>query len=230
MGRLRRQDLEPEDHVDGTAAYAAWAAPKTKRRRPSGTRALPPRRVAARRPAAASSAAAAPSSSSAAAPSVSANSWLKVRTKVEAQLHEEGLENRWYTAKVLGVPADGVVKVRFDELLAEEGAGKLVQVVPVADVRPEPPDETEEVRKAAWLDALHDGTLCEAYKDDAWWPSIVRKVPSSRRGQATVFVDFQGFESDVNNETGWRNATLSLAEIRPRWVWAATGRWAVEHD
>ena len=45
------------------------------------------------------------------------------RTKVEAQLHEEGLENRWYTAKVLGVPADGVVKVRFDELLAEEGAG-----------------------------------------------------------------------------------------------------------
>ena len=48
-----------------------------------------------------------------------------------------------------------------------------------------------------------------------------------------MFVDFQGFESDVNNETGWRNATLSLAEIRPRWVWAAgaaTGRWAVEHD
>ena len=47
------------------------------------------------------------------------------------------------------MPADGVVKVRFDELLEEEGAGKLVQVVPVADVRPEPPDETEEVRKAA---------------------------------------------------------------------------------
>ena len=162
---------------------------------------------------------------------MSANSWLKVRTKVEAQLHEEGLESRWYTAKVLGVPADGVVKVRFDELLAEEGAGKLVQVVPVADVRPEPPDETEEVRKAAWLEALHDGTLCEAYKDDAWWPSIVRLVPSSRRGQATVRVDFQGFEHDVRNETGWRNATLSLAEIRPRWVWAAaTGRWAVEHD
>ena len=164
-----------------------------------------------------------------AAPSVSANSWLKVRTKVEAQLHEDGLENRWYTAKVLGVPADGVVKVRFDELLAEEGAGKLVQVVPVADVRPEPPDETEEVQKAPWLEALHDGTLCEAYKDDAWWPSIVRLVPSSRRGQATVRVDFQGFEHDVRNETGWRNATLSLAEIRPRWVWAA-GRWAVEHD
>ena len=152
--------------------------------------------------------------------------------QVEAQLHEEGLENRWYTAKVLGVPADGVVKVRFDELLENEGAGKLVQVVPVADVRPEPPDETEEVRKAAWLEALHDGTLCEAYKDDAWWPSIVRLVPSSRRGQATVRVDFQGFESDVRNETGWRNATLSLAEIRPRWgaAEAATGRWAVEHD
>ena len=56
--------------------------------------------------------------------------------ELEAQLHEEGLENRWYTAKVLGVPADGVVKVRFDELLENEGSGKLVQVVPVADVRP----------------------------------------------------------------------------------------------
>ena len=107
----------------------------------------------------------------------------------------------------------GEVKVKYEELL-EEDETNVVEVVPLAHVRPKPPavarDGVSRLDKVAWLAALPEGTAAEVYKDDAWWAAAF--VRASDEGYTIRYLTlWEGENGDEQVPTDC---------IRPLWQFA----------
>ena len=101
-------------------------------------------------------------------------------------MFEEGFLGQRFSATVQSLHAEsGVARVCFDELLADEeaGGGKLVEDKAFALLRPKPPQETASLHRAEWLASLHEGSLLDAYVQDAWWEATHQGAVSLLQGE-----------------------------------------------
>ena len=95
-------------------------------------------------------------------------------------MDEDDYRGRWYAAEVAEVvPASDGVKVRYDELLEDDGETHLVETLAHWQLRPEPPRQTAPERKA-WVEKLTGGhPAVDVYFEDAWWPAAVTECQLS---------------------------------------------------
>ena len=67
--------------------------------------------------------------------------------------------------------------------MSQGGGGKLVEDKAFALLRPTPPPETTSLHRAEWLASLHEGSLLDAYVQDAWWEATHEGAVSLLQGE-----------------------------------------------
>ena len=138
--------------------------------------------------------------------------------RCEVTPSEEGFQGAWFSATVVSgacslLTVDAQVEVRFDDLFSDNsGSEPLLEMTPVRNVRPQPPESPIDFHEAAV-----PGDALELWHDGAWWRVVLR----CKRAASTTSALFVVCYEPANIEH-----CVGLERLRPGWEWRG-GEWCI---